>query len=191
MTRATVTRGDFIPIGATRVVRAGVKAEAFTYTNPQRHPAAMGFSGRRQRPGFHQCYASHQRRSRMLEAWFDEMAKDEERRAARNRPHDLKMGDILVASWGYNQTNVDFYEVRGVIGRNTVELMQIEYRVDHGHPGSGGAMCDHVLPCPGAGMSGRFRARVNMTCGAPRVKINSVAYAWRWNGQPEFRSWWS
>ena len=195
MTRASVTRGDFIPIGATRIVREGVKGEAFAYTDPQGRPCAVGFGGRKQRPSFWHYYPSSGHRSQRIGTWFDALKKDAERkaeaRAARYQPHELKVGDILVATWGYNQTNVDFYEVMGLIGKNTVELMEIESRTDHDHPNRPNAMCDHVLPCRGAARSGRFRVRVNMTLGKPWVKVTGVSYAKRWDGRAQFRSWWN
>ena len=175
-------------------MQAGLKAEVYTYTDPKGRPAAMGFSGKKQRPSFHHHYESPEGRTQMLERWFDGVKKDAARkaevRAARNRPHDLEAGEILVADWGYNQTNVDFFEVTAVVCKNTVELMEIESRTDHDHPWQTGAMCDHVLPCPGIALSGRFRVRVNMAHGKPWVKISNVKYAHRWNGRPQFRSWW-
>ena len=40
----------------------------------------------------------------------------------------MKQGDILVSSWGYEQTNVDFYEVVKVTAK-TVTLIPIERKV--------------------------------------------------------------
>ena len=37
----------------------------------------------------------------------------------------MKQGDIFVSSWGYDQTNVDFYEVVKVAAK-TVTLIPIE-----------------------------------------------------------------
>lgn len=40
----------------------------------------------------------------------------------------MKQGDIFVRSWGYDQTNVDFYEVVKVAAK-TVTLIPIERKV--------------------------------------------------------------
>ena len=40
----------------------------------------------------------------------------------------MKQGDIFVSSWGYDQTNVDFYEVVKVAAK-TVTLIPIERKV--------------------------------------------------------------
>jgi hypothetical protein len=43
--------------------------------------------------------------------------------------HPLQPGDVLVYSWGYGQTNVQFFEVRSLRGRTQVELIEIEAEV--------------------------------------------------------------
>jgi hypothetical protein len=43
--------------------------------------------------------------------------------------HTLKEGDILSCSWGYDQTNVDFYQVTKVVSDKTVKIRQIGKRV--------------------------------------------------------------
>jgi hypothetical protein len=63
----------------------------------------------------------------------DEIAKHEERKAARrlarsearkNIVNPFKVGDILYNSWGYEQTNIDWYQVVAVKGK-TVTLRPI------------------------------------------------------------------
>ena len=39
--------------------------------------------------------------------------------------HNIALGTIYVHSWGYDQTNVDFYEVTGLNGRTMVTLAPI------------------------------------------------------------------
>ena len=42
--------------------------------------------------------------------------------------HDLQVGDILHSSWGYDQTNSDFYQVTKVISDKSVEICEIGKR---------------------------------------------------------------
>lgn len=52
--------------------------------------------------------------------------KDRARRAERaEQPHELAVGDVLRAMWGYDQTNVDYYEVTRLIGKSMVEVREI------------------------------------------------------------------
>lgn len=38
----------------------------------------------------------------------------------------IKLNDIFVSSWGYEQTNVDFYQVVGIKGKKTVLLRELK-----------------------------------------------------------------
>ena len=37
----------------------------------------------------------------------------------------IKVGDIFEASWGYDRTNVDFFQVIKIVGKNSVKLRQV------------------------------------------------------------------
>ena len=39
--------------------------------------------------------------------------------------HLLKIGDVLRSSWGYEQTNIDYYQVTAYKGKCTVEIREI------------------------------------------------------------------
>ena len=41
-------------------------------------------------------------------------------------PRNLTVGDVLRREWGYDQTNVDYYQVTALIGRTMVEIRRIE-----------------------------------------------------------------
>jgi hypothetical protein len=69
---------------------------------------------------------------------------DAERRAKLAQPHGLTVGAVLVSSWGYDQTNVDFYEVTKVIGARTVEVREIAAEAVHT-----GDMTGRCVPVPG------------------------------------------
>lgn len=48
--------------------------------------------------------------------------------------HTVKVGDIFGASWGYDQTNVNYYQVTKLVGKSTVEIREIKAtRVDDSH----------------------------------------------------------
>lgn len=69
----------------------------------------------------------------------------EQRRLRRiNFVNPAKVGDILEASWGYDQTNVDYYQVVGVKGK-MVEVREIGAKTVEGSGFSHG-MADMVTP---------------------------------------------
>ena len=48
-----------------------------------------------------------------------------ERRAEQAKPVAVAVGDVFEASWGYDQTNIDYYQVVRVVGPKTVEIRKI------------------------------------------------------------------
>jgi len=48
------------------------------------------------------------------------------RRAEQAQPVAVAVGDVFKASWGYDQTNIDYYQVVRVVGPKTVEICRIK-----------------------------------------------------------------
>lgn len=83
---------------------------------------AIGYRGTAGRPAFHISYRTPEARLQSVNAWrmrvaqrVDERRERQEQR--RNYQHTLEVGSILVSTWGYEQTNVDFYQVTEVNGK--------------------------------------------------------------------------
>lgn len=114
---------------------------------------------------------------------LDEMRLN--RKTERNKPHTLKVGDILYSSWGYDQTNVDFWQVVAVRGR-AIDIREI-----------GSRLTDEE----GAYMSGRCVAVKDAFTGdiikgkRPRgdnsVPWKSYADMYLWNGESLYVSWYA
>ncbi|WP_045762240.1 hypothetical protein [Xanthomonas albilineans] len=102
-----------------------------------------------------------------------------ERRAAAKRPHTLAVGDILVSSYAYEQTDVDFYEVVGVQNR-TVTLRELAQEREASGPMSG-----HAVPRPGHYIGEPIRKRANPRNG---VKLAAGVYAHPWDGSKVYWS---
>jgi hypothetical protein len=70
----------------------------------------------------------------------------------------VKVGDIFVNSWGYDQTNVDYYQVVSYKGK-TVELREI---ASQEVAGTSGYMCCEVRPVKDAFLknSESFKKRI-------------------------------
>lgn len=89
----------------------------------------------------------------------------------------LTVGTILCSTWGYDQTNVDFYEVVTATPR-TVQLRKIaKHRVEAGH------MSYSVQPLAGQFTGEPFRRKVHDYSGRPSVEINGYANAYGWTGK--------
>jgi hypothetical protein len=86
----------------------------------------------------------------------------------------VKVGDIFVASWGWDQTNIDFYKVVRLIGKTMALLQPIGYRPV---PGSEGFMCDKVQPDPDKEIGDPIRRVVEGRGDFVGARIDSVSYA--------------
>jgi len=66
-------------------------------------------------------------------------ARKAERAAAKEANKDLiasvKVGDVFSMSWGYDQTNVDFFQVIAKVGKESVRVRQVVPTLIHEDPG--------------------------------------------------------
>jgi hypothetical protein len=94
-------------------------------------PCMVVFKGTARKPIENYYYLTEERRQEAIQrVKSDEdlygRKKRERNELHKNFEHSLKVGDILYSSWGYEQTNVDFYEVIKVKGKCVIirELAQ-------------------------------------------------------------------
>jgi hypothetical protein len=140
-------------------------AEAWAWTNGTRL-FAVGFLGRAQSPyqGSTFCFRTAEQRMRWVAGLFNAATSEAKYRqereaaktAARAKPHGLKVGDVLRSSWGYDQTNVDFYQVTALIGSQTVEYRPIGQESEQTE-----FMQGECVPCVGKFTGPAKRARVS------------------------------
>jgi hypothetical protein len=90
-----------------------------------------------------------------------------------------RVGDILYTSGGYEQTNVNFYEVVAVSGQS-VTIRKISKHVVADHTYS-----VDVMPNPGSFVGEPKKKRVQKSGGGKyEVKVNDD-HAWLWEGKPK------
>ena len=103
--------------------------------------------------------------------------------------HDFNVGDILVSSWGYDQTNVQWYQVVGVTSKS-VKIREIKGKVLET-----GFMSGEASPIPNAFTNNLWfgeqkTARVN-SYGEVNITSDGRITAWKWDGHPERVSWYA
>lgn len=118
-----------------------------------------------------------------------ELAKlraDQQRKAAKRAERSahvtkLVVGDVLVSSWGYEQTNVDYYQVTRVVSAQMVEIRPIASKIIE----ATGPMSETVTADPGnfRGEPKRHRVTVNDS-----IKLTSYSWAYKWDGKPDHAS---
>ena len=111
-------------------------------------------------------------------------------RTAMPNPVDLgvQVGDIFYSSWGYDQTNVDFYEVTGLTGAS-VRVRPIAATIES----SSGTGQDYLMPVPGSYKGPEFTKRIQGTPGGersnqPYFRLDSSSGAWLWDGKPKYQT---
>ena len=108
-------------------------------------------------------------------------AKKEAITMARN---SVIVDDIFVCSWGYEQTQVDAYQVVEKIGNATVVLRPIACRTVEG---SEGRDCQNVVPVYNAFTS---EETITKRIAEYGITINSYSSAFQWDGKREFYNSW-
>jgi hypothetical protein len=173
------TREDYIPAGAEKQEQA----DAVVYTYPTRRgPGAVAFVGRATKPKWHFVFQSEAARNEHIERLFADrvrMADDRARaKAEKTRPHTVKEGDFLVDSWGYEQTNVDWFQVTRLVAGATVEARPVESaEVRAGEL----AMSGTCTPIPDRFIGDTRRFRVD---GRNSVRTEEGRRAQLWDGRP-------
>lgn len=138
---------------------------------------ALAFGGKRSKPDWHFAFQDEARLKAKIEEtlsgfmyWHEKKA---ERKAERSKAHDVKIGDIFRCSWGYDQTNIDFYQVTKVIGA-MVEIREICQMSEETM-----SMQGECVPSVDNFRGEPMKKRVSMVCGEPSIKIYSFASAYR------------
>jgi len=100
-------------------------------------------------------------------------------KAERLAPTGLKEGDILYCSWGYDQTQVDFYKVKEVVGSNRIKIVSMTGVVAKQSTGA-----DYMVAGEEKG-----EPMLKVANGKQNsVKITSFSNAYLWDGQPKYET---
>lgn len=169
-------RASFIPKASTKVQAKNSSAVAYLYSFTKRtgeiRLGAMGFAGKADKPAFHYTFKNERNRSLYVAEFFRKRCEAEQlmiqRKAEqKGQPIGLEVGDVLRSMWGYDQTNIDYYEVTRVLGRMVEIRALAQESVETMH------MQGECVPLPGkyVGEPMRKLARDG------RVKIESYAWA--------------
>ena len=181
-------REQYIPQDADVLASDTLKTEIYLFEDRSGRPCAKAFKGRKIKPVFHHYFSSEDARAKFIdqrvEAWKAEAAQKAERQAELNKPHELKVDDILYSSWGYEQTNVDFFKVVKLAGKTMIEVTEMACETVK----TSGGMSDTVIASKRV-LGGILRRKVNTSGSRPSISINSCANAYLWDGSPLHRSW--
>jgi len=92
----------------------------------------------------------------------------------------LTEGSILCCSWGYDQTNIDFYQVVRLVGKTMCEVVKIESIIQ-----SSNEYYDFVMPYPTAKGTKTYKRKIKYWSERPSINISSFEFASLWDGSPK------
>jgi len=135
---------------------------------------AMGWRGKSVNPNFNYRFRSQERCLDYLNDFINqakELDKAKKQRQAEQReiPRNVEVNDVLVSHWGYEQTNVDYYQVIELVGKSSAYICEIaKEKMDGEHfmTGTCVPLVDHFI-------GEKFLARVKNG----RIRLTSYSSA--------------
>jgi hypothetical protein len=152
---------------------------------------AQGFSGKRTKPDFHHKYRTEEHMSAAIKNYFQNLAANREYKdrsrstkleAGKKFLETLKPGVILYDTWGYEQTNVEFFEVKEVNGHK-VTLHELAH---NDLEATSWASCK-VVPKKGHYIGGPITKIVK----GDRVRVNDCVSLTLYDDRPIHKSWYA
>jgi hypothetical protein len=189
------SREHFIPKGSIKLTPKGVDAAVYLYERAGK-VYALAFGGRRNKPDFHNSFSTPKHRERVVSDYITNLRKtqDYKREQAEKRRgfrHSFKVGDVLHYSWGYEQTNCEFFQVIETTP-GTVTIREIAQEVE---PGSGQVhgMAENRIAVPGHFLdkSRPITKRVQYSESGPGYISMPHGCCSLWDGRPKYCSWYA
>ena len=153
-------------------------------------PVAICFTKKSFRHSWYYRFKNVERMNNYIKKTIDNRQEHQktvkERRQKRFAPHSLKVGDYLYASWGYDQTNIDFFQVIRLIGKNKIVVQGCSNKITEDK-----AKYNHyVVPGDNTGNSwtrGKDNHELIKTVNGERnsISLSSFAFAHKWDGIPK------
>lgn len=181
----------FIPEGATHTHHAAAKVDAYrydTHRNGKTFPTLLAYKGNQRKPIVHEAHTDTAKADEALSRLIQSQTEREAFMVSRrNTPHGLQVGDVLYASWGWEQTNVDFYEVTATPTERTAQVRKLKSEITESEKLS---MAGTIVPLLGqfdeGAAPGVLRATGEGTLGKGKLAMSELS---RWPGHPMRVSW--
>lgn len=160
-------------------------------------PYAIGYKGKSNKPAFHNWFRTVEKRDAYVAEFIRKASEDHSNKLAAKKmvsdarktfKHSFVVGDILHCSWGYDQTNCDFYQVVEVTDKS-IYIREI----GNVNVGPDGFMCTYLMPAKDKFLKNApvMRKTVQNTWGDEYVRIASYSTASKWNGTKKYSSWYA
>lgn len=158
--------------------------EAYAYTLAGKFIVAA-FTPRSKKPVFHYAYLDEAKRNERIFDFISaqvrhEMRKVEERAKRYSYELKLQVNDILYTSWGWEQTNVDFYQVIRVLKKKVIvrkiakHYEETQYMAGHSTPIFGSFLSDEFMISAVGETSAKVEGQYARLLGFTEIEGNRV-----------------
>lgn len=165
--------------------------------------SAIGFAGKSKKSNFYCRFRTPEQMTAQIAGFVkntieaaekkatDKAAKKSANAAIAAADH-FSIGDVIVNSWGYEQTNIDFFIVTAVKGK-TITVSEVYREQVAGTMYAHGMACD-VVPTtelkPNA-KTYNLRVKSGYNGAAALSQPESYYYMHKWDGRPMYKSWYA
>jgi hypothetical protein len=174
-------RAAIIPKDACKVTSK--EADVVFYLYEGHKPCSMCFIGSAGKPAWRYHFRSEAERARRIASQIEACKAREkamaERKVSASQPCKIEVGSILVTSWGYDQTNREFFKVIDKKGKQTLIVQEVEQI--SANTGNEPAMTGKSLP--GEAFAKNSKPYTIRVSHGNHVKIEGH-YASVWDGLP-------
>jgi hypothetical protein len=212
---STNKRGDTVKLTREVYLRVGAQAQpsdnvpiekaiCYTYVQSNGHTVVVCFIGKQSKPAKTLCYRTHEEAMKTVAAFYRNVAevgeykkeqkqKQLEKQRQAKAEFEGKIGSIFVASWGYEQTNVDAYQITARLNNQTVEVVEVG-TASTGKNNGFSAMADNVKPVPVSAeiaatlpkLKARITSKNTIQVGGKRSSGNADL----WDGERDYYNSW-
>lgn len=156
----TLTREFYIAKDSQKVFSNKLSEESavcYISTAASGRVSVQFFIGKQSKPDKYLAYKSRESANMAIEAFFDNLIrvyeykrqeKERQKLARQTAKAEFQgtIGSVFVASWGYDQTNVDAYQITARINNQTVEVVEIGFEEVESQGFA--AMSEKIKPLP-------------------------------------------
>jgi len=184
----------YIPDGAKEIKdsKSSAVVYVYQYDNKTYKPSCkfmvIGYSATRKNHEFHYYYTTEAERDNKIQSFFEvvritEAEKDRRKQERKNTPdHDIKQGELFYESWGYDQTNINFYQVVKTLPKS-VYIREVASTVVEDL-----ASQELVAPVSDHFIGKEMIKRVNNVGTDYCLRMTSFSTAFTWSGTPLART---
>lgn len=159
---------------ATKIVAKDLTSTVFYYTDVFGNPCMRAYRGRALKPAVCYRYKDEAARKKGIIKFMESCSAN--KHTYKPDPRKLEVGDVLKASWGYDQTNVDYYKVLSLKGKTMVVIAEIASFRSYDDIDSGSCSPDvsKIIGEPMTKKANGDRVRIASYCSAYKVEPTIV-----------------